>query len=223
VADLRLIGRKKRVGVAEITGSLLMIALTIIAGAAVFGWAISQAGTSEGALGQNAAQQANYYHESFVAVSVQFSYNNGVTTVSCPSSGGQYWCNQVSVAVYNNGGVGLTVQSIVFGNATDKSASGYVVPKLSVSLSLTSAKTGTYNMPSYTCGSTSGVGTPENLLSAGVSEPIATQSSPPTVFTFTLPSSSCATTSSILDGALYSVQVVGLYGNVVTSQVTANG
>jgi hypothetical protein len=199
-----------------------MIALTIIAGAAVFGWAITQAGTSEGALGQSAAKQANYYSESFVAVSVQFSYNNGVTTSACPSSGGQNWCNQVSVAVYNNGGVGLTVQSINLVNATYKSASGSVVPKLSMTLSLASATTGTYNVPSYTCGSTSGAGSSESLLSSGVSEPIATESTPPTVFTFTLPSS-CATTSTILDGALYSVQIVGLYGNVVTSEVTANG
>jgi len=192
----------------------MMIALTIVAGAAVFGWAISQAGVSENALGQNAAQQANYYHESFVIVSVQFFYNG----VGC--SGG--WCNQVRVAVYNNGGAALTVQSIVFANASKLSASGSTVPKLSVSLSLTSASTGTYSMPSYTCGSSGGAGSPETLLQSGVSEPIAMASSPPTMFTFTLPGS-CATTSGILDGALYSVQVVGLYGNIVTSEVTANG
>ena len=220
MADLRPIRKGKRAGIAEITGSLLMIALTIVAGAAVFGWAITQAGVSEGALGQNAAQQANYYHESFVLVSVQFSYNGG----ACQVSGGNTWCNQVSVAVYNNGGVALTVQNIVLASASTVSASGSSVPKLSVSLSLTSAAAGTYNMPSYTCGSTSGPPptVSENLLSSGVSEPIAMESSPPTVFTFTLPTS-CAPTSGILDGALYSVQVVGLYGNIVTSQVTANG
>jgi hypothetical protein len=197
-----------------------MIALTLIAGAAVFGWVNGQARVSEGALGQAAATQANYYHESFVIVSVQFLYNNGGCT------GG--WCNQVSVAVYNNGGVGLTVQNIVFGNASSKSAAGTTVPKLSVSLSLTSAIAGTYSMSSYTCGNPPNTvsGPPptvsENLLPTGVSEPIASESSPPTVFTFTLPSS-CASTSGILDGALYSVQVGGLYGNVVTSEVTANG
>jgi len=199
-----------------------MIALTIVAGAAVFAWAITQAGVSENALGQNAAQQANYYHESFVVVSIQFSYYNGATTGSCILSGGNYWCNQVSVAVYNNGGVGLTVQSIVLGNASKLSASGSTVPKLSVSLSLTNPTNGAYNMASYTCGSTSG---PPPIVSVptGVSEPIAIGSSPPTVFTFSLQPTSCGTTSGILDGALYSVQVVGLYGNIVTTQVTANG
>jgi len=218
VADLRPIRKGRRAAIAEITGSLMMIALTIIAGAAVFGWAISQAGVSENALGQNAAQQANYYHESFVMVSVQFSYNGG----ACQVSGGNTWCNQVSVAVYNNGGAALTVQSIVLANASKLSASGSTVPKMRVSLSLTSASTGTYSMPSYTCGSTNGAGSPETLLQSGVSEPIAIASSPPTMFTFTLPAS-CGVTSGILDGALYSVQVVGLYGNIVTSQVTANG
>ena len=99
VATLKLKGGRKRFGIAELTGSLLMIALTIVAGAAVFGWAISQAGVSEGSLGQNAANQANYYHEGFVVVSVQFSYNTGGTTGPCQVSGGNTWCNQVSVAL----------------------------------------------------------------------------------------------------------------------------
>ena len=204
-----------------------MIALTIVAGAAVFGWVNSQAGVSEGSLGQNAANQANYYHESFVIVSIQFSYNTGGTTGLCKVTGGNTWCNQVSVAIYNNGQVGLTVQSIVLANASFTSASGTTVPLLKETLGLTSAASGTYNVPSYTCGTTTGpppTVPSENLLQTGVSEPIAQQSTPPTLFTFTLPPSSvCGTTSGILDGALYSVQVVGLYGNVVTSEVTANG
>ena len=227
VQGLRLGAKGKRAGIAELTGSLLMIALTIIAGAAVFGWVLGQAGVSEGALGQSAANQANYYHESFAVISIQFSYNNGGATGPCVPSGGQTWCNQVSVAVYNNGGVGLTVQNIVLGRASATSASGSAVPPLSLTLSLTNAASGTYQTPTgapYTCGATSGPPptASESLLSTGVSEPIATQSTPPTIFTFTLPSS-CATTSSILDGGLYSVQLVGLYGNTVTSEVTANG
>jgi len=224
---LRLGVRKKRPGIAELTGSLMMIALTIIAGAAVFGWALGQAGVSEGALGQNAATQANYYRESFTIISIQFAYNNGGTPGACQLSGGQTWCNQVSVAVYNNGGEGLTVQSIVLSRASATSASGGSVPPLSLTLSLTSASAGTYQAPAsapYTCGSTTGPPptVTENLLATGVSEPIATQSASPTMFTFTLPSI-CATTSGILDGGLYSVQVVGLYGNAVMSEVTANG
>lgn len=221
---MELGGRGKRAGIAEITGSLLMIALTLVAGAAVFGWVNGQAGASEGALGQAAAAQANYFHESFVIVSVQFSYNKGGTTETCQASAGNTWCNQVSVAVYNNGQVGLTIQSIILTSASSTSASGTSVPPLDVPFGLTSASAGTYNVPSYTCGTTTGPppAVSENLLQTGVSEPIAQQSTPPTLFTFTLPTA-CPTTSGILDGALYSVQVVGLYGNAVNSEVTANG
>ena len=221
---MKIIGRGKRAGIAELTGSLLMIALTIVAGAAVFGWAISQAGVSEGSLGQNAANQANYYHEGFVIVSVQFSYITGGTTEACPASGGNNWCNQVSVAIYNNGQEGLTIQSIVLASASSKSVSGTAVPPLTMTYALTSATAGSYSVPSYTCGTTTGPPptVSENLLQTGVSEPIAIQSTPPTLFTFTLPTV-CPTTSSILDGALYSVQLVGMYGSSQTSEVTANG
>jgi len=224
VAALKLGGRGKRLGIAELTGSLLMIALTIVAGAAVFGWAITQAGVSEGSLGQNAANQANYYHESFVVVSIQFSYNTAGTTGPCQVTGGNTWCNQVSVAIYNNGQVGLTIQSIVLASASSTSASGTAVPTLKMTLGLTSASAGSYSVPSYTCGAVTGPPptVSENLLQTGVSEPIAQQSTPPTLFTFTLPTG-CPATSGILDGALYSVQVVGYFGNSVTSEVTANG
>lgn len=188
-----------------------MIGITLVAGAAVLGWVNGQAGASEGALGQSAAGQANYYHESFVIVSVQFPASD------CSVSSGQTWCSQVSVAIYNNGNVGLTIQGITISSASTTSASGYAVPQLSLSLSLTKASTGAYSM-SYTCGSTTGTSTP----AAQPSQPIAIGSTPPALFAISLPSS-CPTTSSILNGALYSIQFVGLYGNIVTSEVTANG
>jgi flagellin-like protein len=221
---LFMTNERKRRAISEILGTLLMVGITLVAGAAVFGWANGQAGASEQALGQSAANQANYYHESFVVVSIQFSYNSGTSTGACKATGGNTWCDQVSVAVYNNGQVGLTIQSIVLANASSTSASGSSVPLLRVTFGLTSAAAGAYNAPSYTCGTTNGPPptVSENLLQSGVSEPIAKQSSPPTLFTFTLPSS-CPTNSGILDGALYSVQLVGLYGNTVTSEVTANG
>ena len=196
-----------------------MVAVTLIAGVAVFGWVNGQAAVSEKALGQNDAKQANYYQESFVIVSVQFSNTN---PSSCQTSGGGTWCNQVSVAIYNNGGVGLTIQSIAFTNSSTTNLKGITVPPLKLLLSLTNAQTGTYAVTQYTCGYTTGPPPPVSETLVSQSQPIAKQTVPPTLFTFSLPSS-CGTTSSILDGATYSIQVLGLYGNTVTTQVTANG
>ena len=190
-----------------------MVAVTLVAGVAVFGWVNGQAATSENALGQNEAKQANYEQESFVIVSVQFSDSN---PSGCQVTSGQTYCNQVSVAIYNNGGIGLTIQSIVFSNSTDKSASGVTVPLLSVSLTLPTPTSTTYTM-SYTCGFVTG-----SSSSPSPTQPVKKQSVPPTIYTFTLPSA-CPVSSGILDGASYTVQVLGLYGNLVTTQVTANG
>lgn len=189
-----------------------MIGITLGAGAAVFGWVNSQAGTSENALGQSSAKQANYYEESFVIVSVQFSDSGP----SCQVSSGQTYCNVVSIAVYNNGEVGLTINSITFSNSSWKSISGAIVPKMYVALNLPTPLSTKYSMQ-YICGSTSG-----SSSSASPSQPVARESVPPTVYTFTLPAS-CPTSSGILDGASYTIQLTGLYGNVVTSEVTANG
>ena len=190
-----------------------MVAVTLIAGVAVFGWVNGQAAASENAVGQNDAKQVNYDQESFVIVSVQFSDSN---PSGCPVSSGHTYCNQVSVAIYNNGAVGLTIQSIVFSNSTAKSVSGATVPLLSVSLTLPTSTSTTYTM-AYTCGLASG-----SSSSPSPTQPVKIQSVPPTVYTFTLPAA-CVVTSGILDGASYSLHVLGLYGNLVTTQVTANG
>ena len=205
--------RHSRLAVTEITGTLLMIAVTLVAGAAVIGWVNGQAASSENVLGQNAANQANYFKESFVVVSVQFSNN---APNFCQATGGQTYCNQVSIAIYNNGGIGLTIQSVTFANTTSKSASGARVPTMSVALSLPTPTSASYTM-TYTCGSTKGTTT-----AAAPTQPVAQASVPPTLYTFTLPPL-CPITSGILDGASYSLQVLGLYGNLVSTQVTANG
>lgn len=223
-------------------GSLLMIALTLIAGAAVFAWVNSLASTNENALGQNAVNQANYYKESFVIVSVQFYYNGN----ACTQSGSYYYCNEVSIALYNNGAIPLAIGSISFTNSPDSltSTTAYTItgtsttytttyiPPPALSVSLTFPTSNTYTM-TYTCGGqqytlTSQQAQALTLVPVSLpTQPVPEQSVPPSVYSFTIPYTGyphpCATTSDILDGSSYALTVVGAHGNTVTVEATANG
>ena len=207
-----------RVGISEITGTLLMIAITLVAGAAVFAWVNSQAAVSENSLGASAADNANYFKESFVLVGVQFydSLNGGSGSPCAGTPTAQ--CNQVYIDVYNNGAVGLTIQEISFTTVTS------TAPYISVTLTLNSLSSGKYNI-AYSCASAgvSTATTTSTTTSQTVTQAISTDSVPPSVFSFTLPSSCTNGGYYINDGASYQIQVVGLYGNTVTQQVTANG
>jgi len=206
----------RRAGVSELLGTLMMVAITLIAAAAVIGWIGGQAATSETALGANAADQANYFKENFVFVGTEFSYGSN----PCATFPGQgTFCNRASVDVYNNGAISLTLKYISIVNSTSKSVSGTPVPLLSVSENLTSSSTNTYTVK-YDCGGTTGVTSSASVVTG--TQPVSVQSVPPTVYTVTLPSA-CSITSGILDGASYTITALGLYGNTVTAQVTANG
>jgi len=90
---------KKRIAIAEIMGTLIMVAITLIAGAAVFGWINGQAGSSENAYGQSVANNVNFLRESFSVVATQVGCN-GET------------CNSLNLTLYNRGDVSLNVSSI---------------------------------------------------------------------------------------------------------------
>lgn len=215
--EVRHAGR--RVGISELTGTLMMIAITLVAGAAVLAWVNSQAAVSESAYGQRIGNQVDFYNEQFVIVSVQFSERQGGVPTSCVSGGsGTTYCNTVSVAIYNTGNVSLQVRDFSIENLTDKSTSGTSVPKLSI----TSDNSTT---PLQVCASSQGDRTVDDYSSKGSTVPVGNSQGPPTVFTFTLPTT-CYPPSGpagygILLGASYQVQVVGRYGNVVTVEVTA--
>lgn len=193
-----------------------MIAITLIAAALVIGWINGQASSSEIALGDNAANQANYFKESFVLVGAAFYYNGSPCSTF---TGIGTFCNQLSIDVYNNGAIPLTLKYISIVNSSALSASDTTVPKLSISANLTSSATNTYTI-TYDCGGTTGSTTSSSIVTG--TQPVEEQSVPPTVYTITLPSN-CNTYSEILDGASYTVTALGLYGNTVTAQVTANG
>ncbi len=85
---LRLRSRRKRVAISEVFGSLIMIAVTLIAGVAVFGFINGQAGSSAQAVGNSAAGNINFLNEREV-----------VLTAAYVSSA------QATVWVYNNGDI----------------------------------------------------------------------------------------------------------------------
>ena len=245
IMEMRLVrmGRRGR-GISELMGTLLMIAITLIAGVAVYGWVNSQAGVSESALGANAVKQANYYKESLVIVSVQFYADTGSGQTACTAVGSYTYCDEMAIAVYNNGGVGLTVANIIVLTASSTTTTGGVVPSISLSATYTSPSGWCpLGSPcSYTCGSASGLIPPAVVnppsigfvtgqgASGSPSQPVPVDQVPPTIYTLTLPQSvssgspcSNPATNWFVDGASYTVQLTGLYGNVVSTQVTANG
>lgn len=63
----------RRLGISEIVGSVLAIALTIIAGAAVFGYVNSQAGLTENQYGSSVGVTVNYLQEQFTVVDMTFT------------------------------------------------------------------------------------------------------------------------------------------------------
>ena len=197
---------KKRRAVSEIIGTLLMVAVTLIAGAAVFGFVNGQAAASENQYGASVAKNVNYFNEHFVVVSVQFSNSFPTNPSPCAKSGGQTYCNQVSISIYNNGAVDLTISQITLKNMTSKSSSGATVPKMSITSDTTSTRA-----TGYACTST-------GISSTSVKQNVV----PPVVFTFTLPACISAA-SGILVGGSYQIQVLGSYGNTATAQVTASG
>jgi flagellin-like protein len=99
---MKLRGNRKRLGIAEIMGTLIMVAITLIAGAAVFGWIDGQAGSSENAYGESVAANVNFLKESFSVVA----------TSEFPTSciGGP--CQNLTLVLYNRGEVTFTVSSI---------------------------------------------------------------------------------------------------------------
>lgn len=97
---MRLHKGARRAGVSELVGSLLAIAITIIAGAAVFGFVNGQAGVSESQYGQAVGGTVNYLQERFVVIDLNFT------------------TSKVTIWLYNNGQVNLSPVQIFVYNAT---------------------------------------------------------------------------------------------------------
>ena len=88
---------RRRRGISEVMAAVITIAITVIAGAALFGYINGEAANSENKLGVANAADVNYLNERFVVVDMGF--NNSAQTAT--------------LYLYNNGNVTLNLQEIV--------------------------------------------------------------------------------------------------------------
>ena len=103
---------KRRVAVSELLATLIMLAVTLIAGAAAFGWINGQASVSEGAYGQSVANNVNFLNERFVPLTETFSgtgIHDACNSGTC--TGSSFW-------IYNTGKVGFTLLTLHIMNLT---------------------------------------------------------------------------------------------------------
>jgi flagellin-like protein len=238
---LRIGNRLRRRAVSELFATLLMIVVTLIAGASVLGWVNGQAGSSEKAYGNSAANNINYLNERFSAESQVFSNNAGAACSG--GSGPGAGCTSASFYLYNDGSLTFTLQSIqiistnpsyplniIFyaacqssGNcpsptgetATQPLACTPPVVTVNNAVYSTSPPTGYYVVAS---GPAYGVapGLPQNYLSS------TTGGVTYGPYWISLPSCS-GTQFYMYDTVAYTVIFTGRFGNTVQETLTANG
>ena len=98
------IGRsRKRVAISDLVGAILSVAITLIAGAAVFGYVNTQAGNSEVQIGKSVGTSVGFLQERFVVVDLSFGTPTQVT--AWLYNNGQINLQLVQVRLYDSGGL----------------------------------------------------------------------------------------------------------------------
>lgn len=183
---MKLRPHARRPGISELVGSVLAIAITIIAGAGVFGYVNGQAGATENQYGSSVGVTVNYLQEQFTVVDMSFTSTTPPTVV---------------LYIYNYGRVTLSpVQIIVYDPQQDTYLTYNATNVVSTEPSAcTVTATTTYESPLMWNPKTS----------SGMSVDVGSI----TTLTLTFPPCSGA---SLVSGTTYFVKVTGLYGNTVT-------
>lgn len=197
---LLVANERKRRAVSEIMGTLLMVAVTLVAGAAVFGFVNGQAATSESQYGASVAKNVNYLNEHFEVLNLQSP------SADCSKNpSGVNYCTVLWVSIYNNGAMNDVLNSVTIENDA----------------SVTEAQIGTSSSGPW-CVPFPGCTVSPILQTTTISTGPTVL---PTVFAITLPTTlgSCTSALCFVVGSHYTVQVLGQYGYVVTQQVTVNG
>jgi len=238
---LRIGTNLRKRAISELFATLLMVVVTLIAGAAVLGWVNGQAGSSEQAYGNSAANNINYLNERFSAESQVFSNNAGN-----PCSGGSgpgAGCTAASFYMYNDGSETFTLKSIqiistnpsyplniIFytacqasGNCPNPSGETATAPQACTptTVAVNSASYSTAPPTGYyvvTSGPAYGVapGLPQSYLS--------TTTGGVTYGPYWISLPSCSGNQFYMyDTVAYTVIFTGLYGNTVQETLTANG
>lgn len=178
---------RRRRGISELVGTVLTIAITIMAGSAVFGYVNGQAGVSEQAYGQSALGAVEALKESYVPFNMVFTS----TTVSV------YFYNSGTTAFY-------PVQLTIYDGA--KALDVLYSPTQFVNLNnpsgCTKSPSSSYlSQPLYNPAASSQPSNVYGLAQGGIS-----------YITLTLTCSLTFNTS----GTIYYLLVTGLYGNTVS-------
>lgn len=186
---------RRRKGVSEIEAAVLTIAITLIAGAALFGWVNDEAASNEQQYGQAVAGSVNFLNERFSVVDMAYP----------PSS------NSITIWVYNDGQIALQISQVTISNTNGSCGCEMtlVYPGFTTS---TATETASNNNFCVESGVTDPIETsdlpPTEPSLPGVS--IAPGSNPVGI-TLVLPAGCELST-----GSTYSVNVLGLYGNDAT-------
>jgi len=193
---------RNRIAVSELAGTLLMVAITLVAGAAAFGWVNGQAYSSESAYGQNAAAGVNYLREHFAPVTSTFTGAGGAACSGSPDI-----CKVANFWIFNNGMVVFTLSTLQIQSAVGASSFLNVI----------------YTPTSFTAYNAAGASLSCSPNTPGFSvpstNPVAIGTLSQTPYSVTV--SACA--GSIVVGQGYVITMTGLFGNIVQFQVTANG
>ena len=195
---------RNRAAVSELVGTLIMVGITLVAGAAAFGWVNGQAATSEGAYGQNAAAGVNYLQEHFAPITSTFTGTGGVACSGTPDV-----CTVANFWIFNNGRLAFTLSTLQIQSAVGASSFLNIIftPTTFTAFNAAGASLGcTPSTPGFTVPSTNPV-------------TIGTLSQSP--YSVTIPT--CSGLNDIVVGQGYVITMTGIYGNVVQFQVTANG
>jgi len=233
---LKLSLKRRRVAVSEIIGTLIMIAITLVAGAAVFGFVNGQAKNAEGAYGASVANNVNFLRERFSPVSQLFTGSGGG---ACSGGTAPYYqCLGASFWIYNNGAIAFTLGTIQIKNLTDIPASAANPNPLNIvfytvcSTSSSSCGFIAYNKAGSTtiCSSNAALPTLNGFYQkiSGVNSVPATLalntlSSNPYQITMPTTATCSAGAQYLYDTVAYVFTFTGLYGNVYQTTLTVNG
>ncbi|MDG6982834.1 MAG: hypothetical protein JRM74_05195 [Nitrososphaerota archaeon] len=97
------VSKSRRRAISELVASVLLIAITLITGFAVWGYVDGQAGTTEQVYGQSVGATANYLQEKFVVVSMDLSAGSAAT-----------------IWLYNSGNIRLQLVQVRFSDSAKK-------------------------------------------------------------------------------------------------------
>lgn len=185
---------ERRAGLSETVGALLSLAITIVAGAVVFGFVNGEAGVASTRYAQSVGNAISPIQEKFVIVDMNFGSSNSLTIWIY--NNGQIALQLLQVRLYDSAGrINLLYNYTISGSTkTD-----YVYDLLSTSATKCKTVASSYESPA---------------ISTLLDQQYVTAT-----LTLTIPNSQTGCPSfgqTFQSSVTYSVRVVGIYGNTVT-------